>query len=108
MGNVRASTASVFPGLKAHVPHNRYERVDNALQSLFTTTLQYMDDGLPFIITGDIPAMWLRDSTWQVKPLLASDNLEVIQLLMNLSRSQVKLFLKDPYANAFKIGRAHV
>ena len=60
-----------------------------------------MDDGLPFIITGDISAMWLRDSTWQVKPLLASHNLEVKDLLINLSRSQVKLFLKDPYANAF-------
>ena len=101
MGNVRASTETVFPGLKALVPQHRYERVDNALQSLFTKTLQYMDDGLPFIITGDISAMWLRDSTWQVKPLLASNNLEVKDLLINLSRSQVKLFLKDPYANAF-------
>jgi meiotically up-regulated gene 157 (Mug157) protein len=60
-----------------------------------------MSDGLPFIITGDIPAMWLRDSTWQVKPLLRSSHPKVIDLLINLSRSQVKLFLKDPYANAF-------
>ena len=60
-----------------------------------------MDDGLPFVITGDIPAMWLRDSTWQVKPLLSSKNSEVIELLINLSKSQVKLFLYDPYANAF-------
>ena len=58
-------------------------------------------DGLPFIITGDIPAMWLRDSTWQVKPLLQSQHPEVIELLVNLSKSQVQLFLIDPYANAF-------
>jgi meiotically up-regulated gene 157 (Mug157) protein len=45
--------------------------------------------------------MWLRDSTWQVKPLLNSHNPDVVELLMNLSKSQVKLFLIDPYANAF-------
>ena len=60
-----------------------------------------MDDGLPFIITGDIPAMWLRDSTWQVKPLLRSADPRVVDLLINLSKTQVKLFLIDPYANAF-------
>ena len=60
-----------------------------------------MDDGLPFIITGDIPAMWLRDSTWQVKPLLRSADTRVVDLLINLSKTQVKLFLIDPYANAF-------
>ena len=60
-----------------------------------------MQDGLPFIITGDIPAMWLRDSTWQLKPLLVSKNPEVIELLVDVSRTQVKLFLEDPFANAF-------
>mgnify|MGYP003333074348 FL=1 len=60
-----------------------------------------MSDGFPFIITGDIPAMWLRDSTWQVKPLLRSKHPKVIDLLVDLSHSQIKLFLKDPYANAF-------
>ena len=98
---VRLETNSVFPGLQKIVSQNRFNRVDVALQSLFTKTLMQMSDGLPFVITGDIPAMWLRDSTWQVKPLLHSRNREVIELLLNLSRSQVKLFLKDPYANAF-------
>lgn len=98
---VRLETNSVFPGLQKIVSQNRFNRVDVALQSLFTKTLMQMSDGLPFVITGDIPAMWLRDSTWQVKPLLHSRNREVIELLLNISRSQVKLFLKDPYANAF-------
>jgi len=98
---VNITAAEVFPGLGDLIPAHRYRRVEEALQSLFTKTLCYMDDGLPFIITGDIPAMWLRDSTWQVKPLLHSADPRVVDLLINLSKTQVKLFLIDPYANAF-------
>jgi meiotically up-regulated gene 157 (Mug157) protein len=98
---VNLETEEVYPGLKSQIPANRFHRVDNAIQSLFTKTLQELPSGLPFVITGDIPAMWLRDSTWQVKPLLNSHNPDVVDLLVNLSKSQVKLFLIDPYANAF-------
>ena len=91
----------VFPGLDSLISPDRYQRVDRAIQNLFSKTLGKTREGLPFIITGDIPAMWLRDSTWQVKPLLLSKNPDVIELLVNLSKSQVQLFLKDPYANAF-------
>jgi meiotically up-regulated gene 157 (Mug157) protein len=45
--------------------------------------------------------MWLRDSTWQVAPLFHSKNPEVIELLIALSKTQIELFLIDPYANAF-------
>jgi meiotically up-regulated gene 157 (Mug157) protein len=45
--------------------------------------------------------MWLRDSTWQVAPLLHSNHPEVVNLLIELSKTQVELFLIDPYANAF-------
>jgi len=98
---VNLETDDVYPGLKSQIPANRFHRVDNAIQSLFTKTLRKLPSGLPFVITGDIPAMWLRDSTWQVKPLLNSHNPDVVDLLVNLSKSQVKLFLIDPYANAF-------
>lgn len=94
-------TRDLFPGLEDQILPERFNRVDRSVQTLFKKTLKSMSDGLPFIITGDIPAMWLRDSTWQVKPLLRSRHPKVIDLLINLSRSQVKLFLKDPYANAF-------
>lgn len=94
-------TSEVFPGLVDQVLPERYRRVNRSVQALFQRTLRTMSDGLPFIITGDIPAMWLRDSTWQVKPLLRSKHTKVIDLLVKLSHAQVKLFLKDPYANAF-------
>ncbi len=95
------TTRQVFPGLENLIPEKRFQRVDRAVQALFTRTLIYLENGRPFIITGDIPAMWLRDSTWQVKPLLKSKHPEVINLLVNLSRTQVQLFLIDPYANSF-------
>ena len=98
---MKCATVEVFPGLNSLISPERFQRVDRAVQALFSKTLQSTENGLPFIITGDIPAMWLRDSTWQVKPLLKSQHPDVISLLTQLSKSQIQLFLKDPYANAF-------
>ena len=91
----------VFPGLDSQISASRFSRVSKAIDSLFGKSLTRRENGTPFIITGDIPAMWLRDSTWQVAPLLNSNHPEVIQLLIDLSKVQVELFLIDPYANAF-------
>ena len=95
------NTESVFPGLEKLISSERMQRVDSAVQALFNRTLTYLPDGSPFIITGDIPAMWLRDSTFQLKPLLHSKNPEVVDLLVEASKSQIRFFLIDPYANAF-------
>jgi meiotically up-regulated gene 157 (Mug157) protein len=91
----------VFPGLETLVSASRFNRVSNAIQGLFHKSLTRLENGRPFIITGDIPAMWLRDSTWQVAPLLNSNHPDVINLLIELSQTQSELFLIDPYANAF-------
>ena len=91
----------VFPGLEDLVSESRFNRVSKSLTSLFDKSLTRLENGRPFIITGDIPAMWLRDSTWQVAPLLNSNHPQVVNLLIELSKTQVELFLIDPYANAF-------
>ena len=53
--------------------------------TLDTTVAHSIQDGKPdtFVITGDIPAMWLRDSTAQVWPYLPlADQDEKLRLLL--------------------------
>lgn len=94
----------VFPGLRGRIPATRFARCEAVIERFFSRTLLRTDDGSPFVITGDIPAMWLRDSTWQVEPLLRSPLPEIGRLLAEVSRTQVRLVLLDPYANAFNPG----
>jgi len=88
--------------LESKVSAARFQLAQGAIQRLFSSTLTRAADGSIFVITGDIPAMWLRDSTWQVRPLLAaSHDLEVAQLIADVSKRQIEYVLTDPYANAF-------
>jgi meiotically up-regulated gene 157 (Mug157) protein len=88
--------------LESKVSEARFELAQGAIQRLFSNTLTRAADGSIFVITGDIPAMWLRDSTWQVRPLLTSArDPEVAQLIADVSKRQIEYVLIDPYANAF-------
>lgn len=79
------------------------EMFERCFLNTLETTLQQDPDGKAFIITGDIDAMWLRDSTQQVLHYLrfAKENDELRALFLQIIEQQAALVLLDPYANAF-------
>lgn len=67
------------------------------------TTTKLLDDGSAFVITGDIHAMWLRDSAAQVHHYLpvAAKNAELADIIEKMIKRYSVYVPKDPYANAF-------
>lgn len=93
--------------VSAQLPHlpDLPEMFAKTFSNTYATTLQPQPDGSVFVITGDIPAMWLRDSAAQVKPYLAlaKHDQAFATLIAGVVKRQVQCVLLDAYANAFNI-----
>ncbi len=106
---LRSGLAEIADG-DAAITEEITGRVVSYLRNTAETTVSVEDDGTTFVITGDIPAMWLRDSAAQLTPLLRlvsaevgpeQDRAQLVSLLSGLLRRHWHYLAIDPYANAF-------
>ncbi|RGB41961.1 Glycoside Hydrolase Family 125 protein [Rhizophagus diaphanus] len=80
---------------------------ENCWPNTLDTTVAWFNVGedfpRTFIVTGDIPAMWLRDSTNQIIsyiPYAKCDD-KLKNLILGVIYMQAELIISDPYANAY-------
>ena len=75
----------------------------NCFLSTLTTTVKEKEDSSVYVFTGDIPAMWLRDSSSQINPYvrLCKIDPDMAKTVKGVIKRQFFYIGIDPYANAF-------
>lgn len=82
----------------------------NGSNTNISSSRKHKKDGTPwqgpqtFIVTGDINAEWLRDSTSQLSgyQVLAKQDSAIHTLILGAINTQVELVIQSPYCNAFQ------
>ncbi len=76
----------------------------NCYPNTLETATEIMNDGSVFVLTGDIPAMWLRDSTAEVSHYipLVKENDDIKDIIKGVIKRQRMYIELEPYANAYK------
>jgi meiotically up-regulated gene 157 (Mug157) protein len=99
-------TSSVSTTIGLTLPGMMQKRVDVDADTLFHTLMNdffFQDDGTIYVQTGDIPAMWLRDSSAQMLPYVrfAPAYTQMGIIARGVIQRNAKNILTSPYANAF-------
>ncbi|KAJ7065845.1 hypothetical protein C8F01DRAFT_1126771 [Mycena amicta] len=76
----------------------------NTYPNTLDTTIKWFNDDLAFVVTGDIPAEWLRDSSNQFKVYLNLVGYDepLRQLTRGVINLQARYITQYPYCNAFQ------